>query len=83
MKAIKVKHLFGENGYRCGRMAPYVITIGKTNYMSLDDVKKLGFIYESKEIEDIDYGQKTKQFIDNLKKTTPVIMPRDIEEVEN
>lgn len=115
MKAIKVKCLFGENGYRCGRMAPYVITIGKTNYMSLNDVKKFGFIYESKDIEDIDYEQKIKQSIeavsyentfgdndhnseydslaiekdgvrylsmDNLKKTTLVIMPRDIEEVE-
>lgn len=115
MKVIKVKCLFGENGYRCGRMAPYVITVGKTNYMSLNDVKKLGLIYELEHIEDIDYEQKTKQSIevvsyenifgdndhnskydslaiekdgvrylsmDNLKKTTLVIMPRDIEEVE-
>lgn len=54
MKVIKVKYLFGENGYRCGRMAPYVITIGKTNYMSLDDVKKLGFIYEPEEVEEVE-----------------------------
>ncbi len=54
MKAIKVKDLFGENGYRCGRMAPYVITVGKTNYMSLDDVKKLGFIYRCEDIEEVE-----------------------------
>lgn len=54
MKVIKVKHLFGENNYRCGRMAPYVITIGKTNYMSLDDVKKLGFIYKTEAIEEVE-----------------------------
>lgn len=115
MKAIKVKHLFGENNYRQGRMANYVITVGGINYLPLDVVRKLGFIYETEDIEDIDYEKKTKQSIeavsfenifgendyetrydslaiekdgvrylsmDNLKKITLVIMPRDIEEVE-
>lgn len=67
MKAITVRNLFGENDYRCGRMAPYVITIGKTNYMSLDDVKHLGFIYELEDIEEIEYPSKTKQSIESTK----------------
>lgn len=115
MKAITVKKLFGENNYRYGRMADHVITVGKTNYLPLDAVRKLGFIYKTKDIKDIDCEKKTKQSIeavsfenifgnndhdseydylaiekdgirylsmDALKKTTLVIMPRDIEEVE-
>ena len=54
MKVIKVEYLFGENDYRCGRMAPYVITKDGINYLSLDAVKALGFIYETKEIEEVE-----------------------------
>ena len=54
MKVIKVEYLFGENDYRCGRMAPYVITKDGINYLSLDAVKALGFIYETKDIEEVE-----------------------------
>ena len=43
MLVCKVKNLFGKNGYYCGRMAKHVITVGETNYLPLDAVKRIGF----------------------------------------
>nr|DAM64308.1 MAG TPA: hypothetical protein [Caudoviricetes sp.] len=60
MLVCKVENLFGENDYRCGRMAKYVITVGETNYLPLDAVKRIGFIYEGTDIEDIEYEESTK-----------------------
>lgn len=54
MKVITVKYLFGENDYCGGRMAPYVITVDGINYLSLDDVKKLGFIYKEEAIKEVE-----------------------------
>lgn len=44
MLVCKVKNLFGENGYYCGRMAKHVITVGKINYLPLDAVRRIGLI---------------------------------------
>lgn len=60
MLVCKVENLFGANDYRCGRMAKYVITVGETNYLPLDAVKRIGFIYEGTDIEDIEYEESTK-----------------------
>lgn len=60
MLVCKVENLFGENDYRCGRMAKYVITVGETNYLPLDAVKRIGFIYEGTDIEDIEYEEPAK-----------------------
>lgn len=60
MLVCKVKNLFGENDYRCGRMAKYVITVGETNYLPLDAVKRIGFIYKPEDIEDIEYEEPAK-----------------------
>lgn len=60
MLMCKVENLFGENGYRCGRMAKHVITIGETNYLPLDVVKRIGFIYKTKDIEDVEYEEPVK-----------------------
>lgn len=60
MLVCKVKNLFGENDYRCGRMAKHVITVGETNYLPLDAVKRIGFIYEGTDIEDIEYEEPAK-----------------------
>lgn len=50
MLVCKVENLFGENYYRCGRMAEHVITVGETNYLPLMAVERLGFIYEPEDI---------------------------------
>lgn len=60
MLVCKVENLFGENGYYCGRMAKHVITVGETNYLPLDAVKRIGFIYETSDIEDIEYEEPAK-----------------------
>lgn len=60
MLVCKVKNLFGKNGYYCGRMAKHVITVGETNYLPLDAVKRIGFIYEPEDIEDIEYEEPAK-----------------------
>lgn len=60
MLVCKVENLFGENGYYCGRMAKHVITVGKINYLPLDVVKSIGFIYESEDIENIEYEEPAK-----------------------
>lgn len=60
MLVCKVENLFGDNDYRCGRMAKYVITIGETNYLPLDAVKRIGFIYETSDIEDVEYEEPAK-----------------------
>lgn len=60
MLVCKVENLFGENGYYCGRMAKHVITVGETNYLPLDAVKRIGFIYEPEDIEDIEYEEPAK-----------------------
>lgn len=60
MLVCKIEKLFGENDYRCGRMAKHVITVGETNYLPLDDVKRLGFIYETSDIEEVEYEEPTK-----------------------
>lgn len=60
MLVCKVKNLFGENGYYCGRMEKHVITVGETNYLPLDAVKRIGFIYEPEDIEDIEYEEPAK-----------------------
>lgn len=60
MLVCKVENLFGENDYCCGRMAKHVITVGETNYLPLDVVKRIGFIYEISDIEDIEYEESTK-----------------------
>lgn len=57
MLVCKVENLFGENYYRCGRMAKHVISIGKTNYLPLDVVRRIGFIYEATDIEDVEYEE--------------------------
>lgn len=60
MLVCKVENLFGKNGYYCGRMAKHVITVGETNYLPLDAVKRIGFIYEPEDIEDIEYEEPAK-----------------------
>lgn len=60
MLVCKVENLFGENAYRCGRMAKHVITVGETNYLPLDAVERLGFIYDQEDIEEIEYGEPAK-----------------------
>lgn len=60
MLVCKVEKLFGENYYRCGRMAKHVITVGETNYLPLDAVKRLGFIYETSDIEEVEYEEPAK-----------------------
>lgn len=60
MLVCKVENLFGENDYRCGRMAKHVITVGGINYLPLDAVKRIGFIYETKDIEDVEYEEPVK-----------------------
>lgn len=60
MLVCKVKNLFGENGYYCVRMAKHVITVGKTNYLPLDVVKRIGFICDTSDIEDIEYEEPAK-----------------------
>lgn len=61
MLACRVENLFGENDYLCGRMAPYVITVGEINYLLFEDVKKLGFIYEPEDVEEIEYPKKSQE----------------------
>ena len=60
MLVCKVENLFGDNDYRCGIMAKHVITVGETNYLPLDAVKRIGFIYKGTDIEDIEYEESTK-----------------------
>lgn len=60
MLVCKVENLFGENAYRCGRMAEHVITVGETNYLPLDAVERLGFIYDTKGIEEVEYEEPAK-----------------------
>lgn len=60
MLVCKVEKLFGENDYRCGRMAKHVITVGETNYLPLNAVKRLGFIYETSDIEEVEYEEPAK-----------------------
>ena len=60
MLVCKVEKLFGENGYRCGRMAKHVITVGKINYLPMSAVKRLGFIYEPEDIEEVEYEEPAK-----------------------
>lgn len=60
MLVCKVENLFGENDYRCGRMAKYVITVGETNYLPLDAVKRIGLIYESEDIKEVEYEEPAK-----------------------
>lgn len=60
MLVCKVENLFGNNNYYCGRMAKHVITVGETNYLPLDAVKRIGFIYEGTDIEDIEYEEPAK-----------------------
>lgn len=60
MLVCKVENLFGENAYRCGRMAEYVITVGETNYLPLDAVERLGFIYDTEDIEEVEYEEPAK-----------------------
>lgn len=61
MLACRVENLFGENDYFCGKMKPYVITVDGINYLPLDDVKKLGFIYELEDIEKIEYQKQSQE----------------------
>ena len=72
MLVCKVENLFGENGYYCGRMAKHVITVGETNYLPLDAVKRIGFIYETSDIEDIEYEEPAK-----VKKNTTLAVAFD------
>lgn len=74
MLVCKVENLFGENAYRCGRMAKHVITIGDTNYLPLDAVKRLGFIYDTSDIEDVEYKEPVK----TTKNTTLAIAFEDL-----
>ena len=60
MLVCKVENLFGENGYYCGRMAKHVITVGETNYLPLNAVKRIGFIYEPEDIEEVEYEEPAK-----------------------
>ena len=60
MLVCKVENLFGENDYCCGIMEKHVITVGETNYLPLDAVKRIGFIYETSDIEDIEYEEPVK-----------------------
>lgn len=60
MLVCKVENLFGENAYRCGRMAEHVITVGETNYLPLDTVKRIGFIYKPEDIEEVEYVELVK-----------------------
>lgn len=60
MLVCKVENLFGENAYRCGRMAKHVITVGETNYLPLDAVERLGFIYNTEDIEEVEYKEPAK-----------------------
>lgn len=60
MLVCKVENLFGDNDYRGGRMAKHVITVGETNYLPLDVVKRIGFIYEPEYIEEVEYEESTK-----------------------
>lgn len=57
MLVCKVENLFGENDYRCGRMAEHVITVGEINYLPLSAVGRLGFIYDAEDIEDVEYKE--------------------------
>lgn len=41
-------------------MAKHVITVGETNYLPLDAVRRIGFIYETSDIEDIEYEEPAK-----------------------
>lgn len=60
MLVCKVENLFGNNNYDCGRMAKHVITVGETNYLPLDAVKRIGFIYEPEDIEEVEYEEPAK-----------------------
>lgn len=74
MLVCKVENLFGENDYRCGRMAKHVITVGKINYLPLSAVERLGFIYEPKDIEEVEYEEPIK----TTKHTTLAIAFEDL-----
>lgn len=74
MLVCKVKNLFGDNDYRCGRMAKHVITVGETNYLPLDAVKSIGFIYEPEDIENIEYEEPAK----TTKNTTLAVAFEDL-----
>lgn len=60
MLVCKVENLFGENAYCCGKMAEHVITVGKINYLPLVAVEKLGFIYDTEDIEEVEYEEPAK-----------------------
>lgn len=60
MLVCKVENLFGENAYRYGRMAEHIITVGKTNYLPLDAIKKIGLIYDIEDIEEVEYEEPAK-----------------------
>lgn len=60
MLVCKVENLFGENAYCCGRMAEHIITVGKINYLPLSAVKRLGFIYDTEDIEEVEYEEPVK-----------------------
>lgn len=77
MLMCKVENLFGENDYRCGRMAKHVITVGGINYLPLDAVKRIGFIYETKDIEDVEYEEPVKA-TKNTKNTTLAVSFKDL-----
>lgn len=36
------------------------ITVGETNYLPLDAVKRIGFIYEPEDIEEVEYEEPAK-----------------------
>lgn len=74
MLVCKVKNLFGENDYRCGRMAEHVITVGEINYLPLSAVGRLGFIYDAEDIEDVEY----KEPVTVTKNTTLAIAFEDL-----
>lgn len=74
MLVCKVENLFGDNDYRCGRMVKHVITVGKTNYLPLDAVKRIGFIYEPEDIEDVEYKEPVK----TTKNTTLAVAFEDL-----
>lgn len=63
MLVCKVENLFGENDYRCGRMAEHVITVGR-----------LGFIYDAEDIEDVEYKEPVK----TTKNTTLAVAFEDL-----
>lgn len=41
-------------------METTTITVGETNYLPLDAVKRIGFIYEPEDIEEVEYEEPAK-----------------------